>query len=117
MLHGNFAALAKRFCCMLDVARNSDPVLFRNHHLHAHLGSAFRDLAVRRCWGRSKAWSSAPSSTRCSAVVVAPASADTWASGRFCKCERMICPLLGGFFLGTRGLIWLLSGMNVLAGS
>eukprot|EP00913_Durusdinium_trenchii_P004682 g4347.t1 len=28
--------------------------------------------------------------------------------------HSMICPLLGGFFLGTRGLIWLLSGMNVL---
>jgi len=28
--------------------------------------------------------------------------------------HSMICPLLGGFFLGTKGLIWLLSGMNVL---
>ena len=28
--------------------------------------------------------------------------------------HSMICPLLGGFFLGTRGLIWLLSGMNVI---
>ncbi len=32
------------------------------------------------------------------------------------KKSRMICPLLGGFFLGTRGLIWLLSGMNVIVG-
>jgi len=28
--------------------------------------------------------------------------------------HSMICPLLGGFFLGTRGLIWLMSGMNVI---